>query len=958
MKAPIKILYIDDSRTDQELVKHSFDNSPADFNIVAVSNQMDFETQLKSAEFDLVISDFNILGLSGLKIFDIVRSINESIPIVVITGTGSEEAAVELMKKGVSDYVIKTTSHIQKLPNTVLSILDNDKTKKEKILAQKELEISLQKYKVLFESFPIGITITDAEGNVLETNQKSEALLGIKKDDQISHKFNEKEWNLIHPDGSTLSIGEYAGVKSIKEKNIIENIEMGIVKDDKKTQWLNVTAAPIPLDGYGVAITYVDVTEKNEAIASLKINEERLRFTLDATTDAIWDINLQTGEAYLSSRYYTLLDYEPGDFPSTFECFQKLIHPDDADILNKVMDDYFKNTRNIHSIELRMKSKKDEWKWILSRGKTIGRNNEGKPLRMVGTNTDITERKRIEEDLKRKNRALRILSECNISLVKINNEKELATDICSKINTIGGYQLVWIGLINQDDKKSIIPLAWSGKESDKEEFMDIQLMENNPYTSSIEKAFESQVFSLIRNIRADLNCRSWLNYAAQKGYNSVLSLPLIINNKVIGVLTIYSYELNGFDEEEIALLSELANDIAYGIIAIRTREEHSKLENQLLQSQKNEAIGRLAGGIAHDFNNILTVIMGNAEILSFPQHDQNQFLGHIEQIKSAAEKASSLTRQLLAFSRKEIIQPKIINPNEMVKEMQKMLQRLIGEDIDLKVILDPLVSNIIADQSHLDQVIMNLVVNAKDAMPEGGDLTIQTKNLLIEEKNIYCFPKAKPGKYVVLEVKDTGIGINDEIISKIFDPFFTTKEVGKGTGLGLSVVEGIVNQNQGWIDVSSEVGKGTTFKIYFPVIEKTVSEDKKTINILNLAQGNGEKILVLEDEHNIRELAKSTLTMRGYDVFEAMNIASAFRILEVEAGKFDLIFSDIILPDGSGIDFYEEAILKYPDLKVLFTSGYADEKGKWEKIQKNNYKFIQKPYKILELLSEIKKQLS
>jgi two-component system, cell cycle sensor histidine kinase and response regulator CckA len=365
----------------------------------------------------------------------------------------------------------------------------------------------------------------------------------------------------------------------------------------------------------------------------------------------------------------------------------------------------------------------------------------------------------------------------------------------------------------------------------------------------------------------------------------------------------------------------------------------------------------LAGGIAHDFNNILTVILGNAELMPFELDKREIAIKHIEQIKNAAEKAATLTHQLLAFSRKEIIQPEIINLNKHVSEMQKMFNRIIGEDIYLNVNLDPNLMNVEADHSHLDQIIMNLIINAKDAMPDGGELTIRTKNILINENNLNFFPKAQKGGHVVLEVEDTGTGIENEIISKIFDPFFTTKSSGKGTGLGLSVVDGIVNQNGGWIDVSSEIKKGTIFKIYFPAID--IESDNKIIakNEFLYVRGNGEKIMVLEDEPGIRDLAYTTLTANGYQVFEVATIKSALSLIQTETGKFDLIFSDIVLPDGSGIDFYEKAILEYPDLKILFTSGYANEKAKWENIQKKNYAFIQKPYKIFELLAEIKKQL-
>jgi PAS domain S-box-containing protein len=1152
MLKPIKILYIDDSKTDRELVSNTFKHDRNNFEVVTVSNRKEFEENLRKSEYDLVLTDFNILGLDGFQVCDIVKSVNDNIPIVVITGTGSEEAAVELMKKGVSDYVIKSPSHIKRLPSTIISVLEREKVKFERQKAQQELEISLKKYKVLFESFPLGINITDKDGKIIESNLESEKLLGAPKDKQAKRKPDSEEWKIIRSDGSPMLTDEFAGVRALKENRLIENVEMGIINGEKEITWLSATAAPIPIEGYGVAIAYNDISgskieenkknlamqilemlnqsmekteiirkilllvkkytgfeavgirlqqgedypyyetngfrqefvdlerylcerdsngkikrdsrgkalleglcgniisqridpslpfftnggsfwtnsstellaqttdkerqtqtrnrcntegyesvgliplkSKNEIIGLLQLNdhrknmftremivffegignsigialtqkimmesirknEERLNLALEATSDAIWDRNYSTKEDYLSPKYYEMLGYKQGEFLSNFDGWKRLIHPDDIDDVNKVFGSYSENVKDNNKLEFRMRAKNGEWRWILSRGKIVERNSEGKPVRMIGTNTDFTERKRMEEDLKRKNRALRILSECNGTIVKSIDEIELTKEICNKIYSIGEYLLVWIGLAMNDEIKSVCPIACAGKEPDTVKFLNITWSDSERGLSPTGKAIRNGTFALIRDVKSDQGFIPWLGDALKHGYYSLISLPLLNENRSIGALTIYSSEVNGFDDDEIKLLTELTNDLSFGILALRAKEDHDKLENQLLQSQKIEAIGRLAGGIAHDFNNILTLILGNSDLMLLELDDKESTIKHLGQIKTATKKAASLTNQLLVFSRKQIIQPKILDLNKIVTEMQKMLQRLIGEDIDLAVILDPRLWKIEADQSHIDQIIMNLVVNSKDAMPNGGDLTIRTYNFLIGEEDIGKLLHAKQGKYIILEIKDTGTGISEEIISKIFDPFFTTKESGRGTGLGLSVVHGIVVQNQGWIDVSSEEGKGTTFKIYFPAVEKDSGDEKIIINSLNQFKGDSERILVLEDDHNIREMTKQALTGNGYIVIEAMNIQKAFDILEKEKGNFDLIFSDIILPDGSGIDFFEKAILIYPNLKVLFTSGYIDEKVNWQNIKEKKYDFIQKPYEIITLLKVIHEKI-
>jgi len=958
MNIPIRILYIDDSKNDRELARHVFENDSHNFEIVLVSNRKNFEEELTNSNYDLILTDFNILGIDGFQIVDVVRAINTDVPIIVITGTGSEEAAVELMKKGISDYVIKSAAHIQKLPSIVLSILENQKIKNDKIKAQHELEISLQKYRVLFESFPLGVTVTDSSGTIVESNDESERLLGISKNIQMQRKYDSKEWKIIKTDGTSMLADEFASVRAAKENRLIKDVEMGVVKDDNNISWINVTAAPIPLEGYGVAITYSDITEKKKAEEYLRINEERLRYALDATSDALWDWDIENQKVYFSPRYYSLLGYETGEFEPSLDSFKSMIHPDDVDKVFTVIEEYYYYNREHHEVEFRMRSKSGGWLWILSRGKIVGRKTDGSPRRMVGAHTDLTLRRKNDEDLRRKNRALRILSECNGAIVKSKEENELSDKVCRIISSIGEYPLVWIGLAVEDEYKSILPVASYGRDINEILARNMTWNDDDRGKCSAGKAIRNCHVTLIRNIRSDQDQILWLGDSLQHGYNSILSLPLLVGDRCKGVLSIYSSEINDFDSEEIKLLAELTDDIAYGILSIRTKNDQEKLRDQLFQAQKSEAIGRLAGGIAHDFNNILTIILGNAELMTYNMDNIELAFKQLGQIKMAAEKAASLTHQLLAFSRKEIIQPRILCINSLVLEMESLLHRLIGEDIHLTVKLDPDLLKIKADHSHIDQVIMNLVVNARDAMPNGGKINIKTYNSLTDETHIHRNQNAKIGSYAVLEVEDNGNGIKKEIISKIFDPFFSTKSSGKGTGLGLSVVDGIVSQNQGWIDVESEIGKGSSFKVYFPALEICVEDELSQKEPTALTMGNGEKILVLEDELVIRELVSSTLSMKGYKVFEAMDLSSAFEVLESEKGEFDLVFSDIILPDGSGIDFYEKAIMKYPNLRVIFTSGYADEKAKWESIQNNSYSFIPKPYKIFELLGAIRKKLS
>jgi two-component system cell cycle sensor histidine kinase/response regulator CckA len=377
-----------------------------------------------------------------------------------------------------------------------------------------------------------------------------------------------------------------------------------------------------------------------------------------------------------------------------------------------------------------------------------------------------------------------------------------------------------------------------------------------------------------------------------------------------------------------------------------------QLEEQLLQAQKMEAIGKLAGGIAHDFNNLLTAIMGYSELVLVNMEPDNPHRENLEEIRLAGKRASSLTHQLLAFSRKQVLKPKILNLNQVVKGMERMLQRIIGEDIHLNSQLEPQLNKIKADNGQLEQIILNLTVNAVDAMPNGGTLIIKTQNEKIPHNASSLSPDSRPGNFVCLSFFDSGEGIDKKVIPQIFEPFFTTKA--NGTGLGLSVVYGIVKQHNGWINVDSEPGGGTTFRIYFPALVSSEEENPEQELSLMEFGGNGEKILFVEDEIGVRELSAKALRDYGYEVIEARNAGEAREIFEKQKGNFHLVVCDIILPDKNGIELMENIQSLHPNTKILFISGYADHRSQWTDVVKKGVPFLQKPYSLVDLLKMIK----
>jgi two-component system cell cycle sensor histidine kinase/response regulator CckA len=404
--------------------------------------------------------------------------------------------------------------------------------------------------------------------------------------------------------------------------------------------------------------------------------------------------------------------------------------------------------------------------------------------------------------------------------------------------------------------------------------------------------------------------------------------------------------------ENNAHLIDLAGESAVLFIS-RDITQRKQLEDQLRHAQKMEAIGKLAGGVAHDFNNLLTAIMGYSELMLIKMGQKNPYRKIINEIKKASERAASLTQQLLAFSRKQILKPRILNLNRVVDSMGKMLKRIIGEDIQLIIQLPKRPWKVKADSGQLEQIIVNLSVNAVDAMPGGGILTIKTENKKISEDESRLLPSSRPGNFVRLSISDNGQGIDKKIISHIFEPFFTTKK--SGTGLGLSVVYGIVKQHNGWIHVDSDGGKGTTFTIYFPASTADKEERVEQSTLPLEFTGNGERILFIEDEGGVRKVAAKALLDYGYRVSEAATAREGLEIFKKE--RFHLVVSDIVLPDKNGIELTNEIYIRQPDIKIILTSGYVDQRAHWPEVIAKGIPFLQKPYSMGDLLELVRSLL-
>jgi len=698
----------------------------------------------------------------------------------------------------------------------------------------------------------------------------------------------------------------------------------------------------------------------------------------------------------------------------------------------------------------------------------------------------FAQHERAEQELRKAHRALRVIYDCNHAITRASHELALLQEVCRIVTEVGGYRMAWIGYAEEDDEKTVRPVAQAGYEDGYIESAKITWAENERGFGAMGKAIRTGRPCVIKNIMTDPDCIPWRGEAARHGYASTIAVPLIGNDRAWGALAIYAAEPDAFDEEESRLLTELGNDLAYGIEMLRTqakqreaekalldathqwritfdaihdavslmdidgnilrcneamaklldrpyreinghrcytlvhgtnepieqcphvlmrttrqREQQvlplrdrwinvtvdpiidekgdligsvhimsditekrqaemrmASLEEQMRQAQKMEAIGRLAGAVAHDFNNLLTVIKGYSQLALFQLGEDAPGKESIKQIERASEKAANLIRQLLAFSRRQVMEAREVDINALLRDLEKMLRRLIGEDVELVMDLGNDLGRIKTDPGQFEQVIFNLAVNARDAMPKGGKLTIQTNQVEMGAGLDFKTSLLTPGRYVMLSVKDTGIGMPPDVQKRIFEPFFTTKERGKGTGLGLSTVYGIVKQSGGEIVVHSKPGQGTTFNIYFPRIDhESYNKEREEEKRVQEVPAGKETILVVEDNGEVRSLAARILKRQGYTVFEASQPAVALDLCERHGAVIDMVLTDVIMPGMNGREFAERVLAIRPEMKVLYMSGYpGDTIGEHGFLEKGLH-FIPKPFTFETLARKVREVL-
>jgi PAS domain S-box-containing protein len=767
--------------------------------------------------------------------------------------------------------------------------------------------------------------------------------------------YTEEEWftipglwlSLIHDDDRQRIMGETETAMRLGQDT---DFEYRVIKRDGTVCWFH-DKGRIVKDAQGRPVCWqgvmLDITERKRAEEALKASENRYHDLIENAQDIIVTQDLENhytsvNKAGLEATGYSLeeaLSISPSEIiaPEFLETAREMV-------ARKLAGD------EVTTYDLEIIAKDGSRIALEVNARLIYQN--GVPVGVQSIGRNLTERKRVDAALREANqRAIveyeRLLDRLATLAEDFGSARDLET-VYRAVRDFTTASIPCIGLIISlyDPEKELRRSVYLWYDGQELETSGIEPARIGAGAAGQAIRTNSVIINneLIKDIKARPNFVAIGFEEDSRLPRSLLLAPMSVMGRVVGTIEVQSYAEGAYREEH-KIAMRMAGNLAANVIEnVRLLEQERQTEEQFRQAQKMEAIGKLAGGVAHDFNNLLTAINGYSDLSLRRLEPGNPVRRNVEEIKKAGQRASNLTSQLLAFSRKQMLQPKVLNLNDVITDTSKMLRRLIGEDVEISLRLKPSLGKVKADPSQVDQVLMNLVVNARDAMPHGGLLTIETANVEMDKAISDKYVSVHSGPHVMIRVTDTGSGMTDEVRQHIFEPFFTTKGVGKGTGLGLSTVYGIVKQSDGYVSVESEVGKGTTFEIYLPRVDDVESAGIKKVIEAPTPPGGTETVLLVEDEEIVRDMTRTILESNGYKVLTATDGKDALRLCETYHEKIDLMLTDVIMPHMSGKVLADQLAPQRPGMRVLFMSGYTDDQIVHHGALEEGIAFLPKPF--------------
>jgi PAS domain S-box-containing protein len=888
---PLRVLIVEDNPRDIELCIQELNKAGFATDADIVDTEEGFAARLQSQVYDLILSDYRMPAWNGLEAFRLLKQSGRDIPFILVTGTLGEEAAVDLIKEGVADYILK--ERLVRLPSSVRRALQEKATRDERERATRALRESEERVRLLLDSTGEAIYGINLEGNCIFCNPACVRLLGY---DNSNNLLGKQMHSLIHhtrADGTPYPIEECPNYLAFREGKSTHLDDEVLWRRDNSSFAAEYWSYPMLQNGklIGSVVTFVDITERKRAEQELRKSEARVRQLVESNIIGIAISDLTGRLIDANGAFLELVGYTRDDLVSGEMRWDALTPPEYYDSDRRAVE------------QLRSKGVAAPWE------KQFSHKNGSRVPVLIGIATlvaasgdvecvsfvlDIGERKKSEESLRR------------IAEVVESSHDAIISE------TLDGIVLSW----NLGAQRMY---GYSSAE-----------MLGKSLSIIVPPDRQSEFQDILTKIRSGHKIEQLETIRLRKD-GQQLSIALTVSP---------IKDAHG----QLVGASVIARDIT----------ESKRMEEMFLQAQKMEAVGRLAGGVAHDFNNLLGVIIGYGEIVEGSLNKDNPLRAKVEQITKAGRRAAGLTRQLLAFSRQQIIEPTIVSLNSIVADVQKMLQRLIGEDIELTIVLCPRLASTKADQGQIEQVIMNLAVNSRDAMPDGGTLTIETANVELDERYTLSHPGLVPGSYVMLRVTDTGTGMDAETQKHIFEPFFTTKEQGKGTGLGLATVYGVIKQSGGCISVNSELGQGTIFEIYLEQVHVAPEMEQQTLELDDLCEGT-ETVLLVEDEESLRTLTRDVLLESNYTILEASDGLEALEIARQHKGPIHLLLTDVVMPRMSGPALAKQLAIQNPEVKVLFMSGYTGNTYKNESVEAAS--ILRKPFTRRDLNQKVREVL-
>jgi len=877
------------------------------------------------------------------------------------------------------------------------------------ITDRKRAEEQRSRLASIVESSEDAIFSKNLDGTILSWNAGAERLFGYTADEIVG-----KSMSLLLPPEHLHEFPQILG--RIQSGAHLEHYEVTRMRKDGRRVEISVTISPVK-DNAGAIIGNCaiarDITERKQAQEALRMSQQSLELAQGAAGIATWDWDIGANQTHCSKEYGRLYGLPQGDLAPPPDEWLQLVHPEDRVRIREELHRALDGAAH-YNTEFRVVWPDGTTHWLLGKGEVF-QDSDGKPIRMLGVNMDISERKYADQALRESEERFRNMADTAPVMIWVSGPDKLCTFFNKAWVAFTGRTMEqecgngWAEGVHPEDLDRCFACYRASFDARKPFQIEYRLQRRDGQyrwvlDNGVPKFESGGVFAGyigsciditdVKRAEQELVLNQALRQSEEKYHRIVETMTegvwildhddrtTFINQQMSAMLG-YSVEqmlgrhvLDFKDEEARPLALQKLERRRRGIteqydstfqtsdgrrltVLISTRPlwdgdgryagtlgiitditERSLLEERLHQANKMEAIGRLAGGVAHDFNNLLTVINGYSDLLLRSLSAGDRIHAQLTDIRSAGQRAQELITQIIAFSRNQMRATDTLNLRNVIEDVDEMLQRMIGEDIELLTTFDRGLGNIRADRTEIIQVLLNLAVNARDAMPAGGTLTFSLANVEVDERDVRTYPGTRPGVHVLLTVTDTGFGMDAEIQKHLFEPFFTTKQAGQGTGLGLATVYGIVSQSGGWIQVDSKPHQGTTFRIYWPRVTGVPSEEKDLAEPPDQPLYGAETVLVVEDQPQIRQLTCSILKEFGYQILEASSGEEALRLAEAHAGPLHLLLTDVIMPGMNGLELAArwKTIRRTP---ILFMSGYSD---RTEAVHDSGVAYIQKPF--------------